>query len=1476
MKKKLLNILMVAILVLAIPGTLMLASDISGALYKMDITVSNNGTLVNYVSTNGVISTPNLIAGGYLNSSANNVAVLDAAANDVPFMPGYLTNPWAFWVETIGADSFINYDLYTADTTGGLIAYFPADAGMLVSDNSTLEYASSFENNITGWFDTSDPNFTYPQIKRDATGIAVTDTSELSGIVYYDEPVELIPIAFNAWTDVDVSDYVPEHATGLVLHLANDAGVARELGARINGSVDVLKGDLNDHGWTITGIDGNDIVELFLEDANCHAYLVGFTGSDFTFKVAADDISLGVINVWTAIDLSTEAPNATGAIIVVRETGVGFADWGVRKNGSADVRVGQIQVNSISWAVIGSDASQVIEGNVSNLSIDFYLIGYTTGNVTFFTDGIDKSFVGGFGAWNDIDLSGDVTEFTTHIIFEIQNAGGPQDYGLRRKGSSENIVEASNSHFWAVVECDEDQVVEGWAIGANVDWWVIGYIEGYIDSPFASVVIADNVVPGEYTVTTSLNANQYDFSNYSGNTTVAVSMGGGLIPVFLLEEQELTAAAASVTFSNIDTLVANWDAYAGVTSRHLVLVVNAASPDAVAKRAVEIVINSDVGANYNHQTLTGEAGVDDADRQTGVNALFEYPGGTDYPFAVPGTTYADAFGGGTILFPHAFNTVNHKAVIAYGGAVEDYVSAVAGRWAVVDAITGFELALDTGNIAVGSTFWLGVVDERYLVEEELLVADGAVSFLNIPQDGSDLGVIGYPRSDRAGTADDILLLFNNDGVAGSYFIQILQGSGAGTVAATANDNVIGRTVGNNGTANAFGAFYASINQYAEATNDPHSIALSGFVENTVLDGMARVISHRRNNIVPVTRVDVVPGIGVDWKAGTLFSLYRVPRTVIERVELTAPAATITFTDIPQGYSALQLIVYARTDRAAFTWDQLSIEYNGDAVAANYDTQKLEGAGAVVTAIRGANRNWFDYISGDGAGANEFGGGIVTLPNYAKSDRHKHGIALFGAQEDLVAITSARWEDTDAINQIILSPKNGANFLAGSVFELVGVFPQDVHAIEVDGSLYGIADGNNLTVPDLGTDWQYVTRDSVPYMYSANTRGAVTHFTGSGTSNLDMGALHNASPELWYSFWFNLDTKFSSIYPHDLYLHGKFQGGADLIYIWLSGATGDLRFRNRTGGVTHYTLVSTETEWEANTWYNVIASISSTNGARLIVNNGVAITDVDTNAPPNGGNLVFASPFVGTRQGVIGQMGNIAVGTDNLTTDEETGLFNGIIPADANNIWYADEGTGVNIIDYGTDGNDGTAGAAVTWVGSGSIIRASWEWEYAATFADTEGGATDATPSFRTSSSDPDVVATAVSFQPVEEAKAPPWSLSEETATWITAANISGNFTTTPTPTYPGASVIEDIAAASGTPAQLPFLVIYSFVILAISLSISGVMRTHGSRSLLVKTIIVGGMFGIGEAVGIIDFWMVLFFLLLALAIMAASKPGEVT
>lgn len=202
-----------------------------------------------------------------------------------------------------------------------------------------------------------------------------------------------------------------------------------------------------------------------------------------------------------------------------------------------------------------------------------------------------------------------------------------------------------------------------------------------------------------------------------------------------------------------------------------------------------------------------------------------------------------------------------------------------------------------------------------------------------------------------------------------------------------------------------------------------------------------------------------------------------------------------------------------------------------------------------------------------------------------------------------------------------------------------------------------------------------------------------HFDGSVTSNINCGEIHNASAKLWVSFRFKLDADFV-IGTTTIITFGKFEDGFTNLYLYLHSVTGKLTL-DQNMGLIH--LESNEVSWEAGKSYHVIASISDSGGGRLIVDGGVAITAGGTANLPNGADLVFGDKWSpGTGGGFEGIISDVFVGTDDLTTDEETDLYNGIPPLDTVNEYLLDEGRGVIAYDRGSGGNNGTLGTSATW------------------------------------------------------------------------------------------------------------------------------------------------------------------------------------
>ena len=99
-----------------------------------------------------------------------------------------------------------------------------------------------------------------------------------------------------------------------------------------------------------------------------------------------------------------------------------------------------------------------------------------------------------------------------------------------------------------------------------------------------------------------------------------------------------------------------------------------------------------------------------------------------------------------------------------------------------------------------------------------------------------------------------------------------------------------------------------------------------------------------------------------------------------------------------------------------------------------------------SASRNSGSKNIGYVPGASTTGTVFGGGVISIPQYAATDRHKHILDISGNPELMVVIHSARWENTAAITSIVLAPSNGSNLVAGSVFELWGLVAPDDEAV----------------------------------------------------------------------------------------------------------------------------------------------------------------------------------------------------------------------------------------------------------------------------------------------------------------------------------------------------------------------------------------------------------------------------------------------
>lgn len=213
----------------------------------------------------------------------------------------------------------------------------------------------------------------------------------------------------------------------------------------------------------------------------------------------------------------------------------------------------------------------------------------------------------------------------------------------------------------------------------------------------------------------------------------------------------------------------------------------------------------------------------------------------------------------------------------------------------------------------------------------------------------------------------------------------------------------------------------------------------------------------------------------------------------------------------------------------------------------------------------------------------------------------------------------------------------------------------------------------------------------------STARGVHGISGVVTSNINLGAIHDAENKLWFGFRFKLDQAFAAGAAADQYLFGKYDDATNYLFCWLESTDGKLYMAHREGDGAE-TIFSAETSWSANTWYHAIVSCSNTAGQRLIVNGGTPVTaPANTTAISLTADLCLLARDDGTStEGLLGTMADVAIGNGDLTTTEEADLYKGIPPAAATNFYPLDEGRGVTAVDRGSGANNGTLDTSCTW------------------------------------------------------------------------------------------------------------------------------------------------------------------------------------
>ena len=150
-------------------------------------------------------------------------------------------------------------------------------------------------------------------------------------------------------------------------------------------------------------------------------------------------------------------------------------------------------------------------------------------------------------------------------------------------------------------------------------------------------------------------------------------------------------------------------------------------------------------------------------------------------------------------------------------------------------------------------------------------------------------------------------------------------------------------------------------------------------------------------------------------------------------------STINFTNIPQNYTDLKLVVSGRTNYAA-NFDYLTIRFNSTTTP--YSSKVLYGTGASAASTASASDITFGGLNGDNSTANTFANAEYYIPNYSGSTYksvNQDGVEESNAVSTVFAfLTAGLWASSDPINSISLSMAFGTLFKQYTTAHLYGI------------------------------------------------------------------------------------------------------------------------------------------------------------------------------------------------------------------------------------------------------------------------------------------------------------------------------------------------------------------------------------------------------------------------------------------------------
>jgi len=211
--------------------------------------------------------------------------------------------------------------------------------------------------------------------------------------------------------------------------------------------------------------------------------------------------------------------------------------------------------------------------------------------------------------------------------------------------------------------------------------------------------------------------------------------------------------------------------------------------------------------------------------------------------------------------------------------------------------------------------------------------------------------------------------------------------------------------------------------------------------------------------------------------------------LLEQIEISSSATSVTFSNIPQtGYTDLKIVISARSLQAS-TFTDLRVSFNGS--SADFSGKYLFGYGAGVSSS--TYTRFLGSVPAASTTANTFGNTEVYIPNYLSNNFKSYSVDEVTetngtAGKDFYA---GLWSNTSAINSINIAAGTSSSFAQYSTFSLYGLA-----ATGTTPAIAPKAAGGNVIATD-GTYWYHAFLSSGTFNLQAAVTCDVLQVAGGG-------------------------------------------------------------------------------------------------------------------------------------------------------------------------------------------------------------------------------------------------------------------------------------------------------------------------------------------------------------------------------------------